>query len=285
MDSLSWLLFRQYKGKSRTPDEAEWHLATNPNTGQAVTLRESDLDTKDFTFSCPDTKGRIRLTDVFRLHELIDEETGATGILGYLTNVIEHVVTVHLIRSLLATRPKLLGSVLFIKDGPCGFFGQTANLYKPMIDLVGWLQQNHNLFLVGLEKSGAFVEHAQEIKDSLDSGSIVLLSNDYIYDYILPGQGNRERAYGSTTNYGHKIIFKTRRGQMHVVSIPCESLKLNPGPSHLKNLSVLLTNVEQLHCDMYDSALFPVALVNKLVSLAAHPSRTILQNFAKAAVA
>ncbi len=37
---------------------------------------------------------------------------------------------------------------------------------------------------------------------------------------------------------------------------------------------------EALHCDMYDSALFPVALVNKLVSLSAHPSQRILQKFA-----
>ena len=40
------------------------------------------------------------------------------------------------------------------------------------------------------------------------------------------------------------------------------------------------TNVEKLRCDMYDNALLPVALVNKLVSLAAHPSSKILQKFA-----
>jgi hypothetical protein len=222
---------------------------------------------------------------VFRLHELIDEETGGTGILGYLVNVIEHIVLVHLIRSIIATRPDLLRSVLFIKDGPCGFFGQTANLYKPMADLVGWLQAKHDIFLMGLEKSGAFVEHAQEIQEKLNPGQALLLSNDYIYDYILPGQGDKKRAYGSTTNYGHKIIFKTHRSQMHVVSIPCKELRLNPSESDLRDLDVLLGNVEQLHCDMYDSALFPVALVNKLVSLAAHPSRTILQNFAKGAIA
>jgi hypothetical protein len=42
----------------------------------------------------------------------------------------------------------------------------------------------------------------------------------------------------------------------------------------------ILTNIEKLRCDMYDSALIPVALVNKLVSLANHPSTRILQKFA-----
>lgn len=46
-------------------------------------------------------------------------------------------------------------------------------------------------------------------------------------------------------------------------------------------LQVILDNVEKLHCDMYDSALFPVALVNKLVSLSAHPSQRILTKFTK----
>lgn len=32
---------------------------------------------------------------------------------------------------------------------------------------------------------------------------------------------------------------------------------------------------------MYDNSLFPVALVNKLVSLANHPSSVILEKFAK----
>jgi hypothetical protein len=71
---------------------------------------------------------------------------------------------------------------------------------------------------------------------------------------------------------------------MHVVSVPVKALQLKPQFSDLQNLQLLLANVEQLHCDMYDSALFPVALVNKLVSLSAHPSRVILQNFARCSV-
>ena len=152
VDTLIWFLFRQYKGNNRPAADREWHLATNPNTGRSVILKEDDLDTHTYTFPCPETGNAIRPTDVFRLHELIDEETGATGILGYLVNVIEHIVLVHLIRSIVATQPSLLKHTLFIKDGPCGFFGQTANLYKPMADLIGWLQEKHDIFLVGLEK-------------------------------------------------------------------------------------------------------------------------------------
>ncbi len=71
---------------------------------------------------------------------------------------------------------------------------------------------------------------------------------------------------------------------MHVVSIPARDIKANPTESDLVNLHSILANVEALHCDMYDSALIPVALVNKLVSLADHPSARILQKFATSGV-
>ena len=47
----------------------------------------------------------------------------------------------------------------------------------------------------------------------------------------------------------------------------------------------ILTNVAKLRCDMYDNGLLPIALANKLISLADHPSSKILEKFAKAALA
>lgn len=285
LDTLAWFIFRRYKTVNRSLEEKQWDLATNPLSlnENSVVLKEDEMD-RNFTFPCPETSGRIYLTDVFRLHEVITEETGAAGILGYLLNVVEHLVIIHLIRQLLRHQPDMLSTVLFIKDGPTGFFGQTARLHQPMNDLVNWLFDKHNLLLVGLEKSGAFVDHAQDIQKMLDPGKAIILSDDYIYRYILPGPGDPNRPYASSSNYGHKVIFKTYSGQMHVVSVPTRELNKKPSISDLPNLQVLLSNVETLHCDMYDSALFPVALVNKLVSLSAHPSQKILQKFARHSV-
>ena len=281
MDTLAWFAFRRYKQGQRTEDDTQWKLANNPllPEGNSIVLKEGDLNSR-YIFPCPKTGGEIYLTDIFRLHEVIDEETGASGILGYLVNVIEHLVIIHLIRQLIRLQPSALKKILFIKDGPTGYFGQTANLHKPMRDLVNWLFQKHNILLAGLEKSGAFVDHAHEIQSKLKPGTALILTNEYIYRYILPGQADPDRPYGATTNYGHKVIFKTLSGQMYVVSIPTQEVKAFPTEKDLPNLQIILSNVEALHCDMYDSALFPVALVNKLVSLSAHPSQRILQKFA-----
>jgi hypothetical protein len=43
-------------------------------------------------------------------------------------------------------------------------------------------------------------------------------------------------------------------------------------------------NIQKLKCDMYDDAIVPVALANKLVSLANHPSKVLLEKFATSAM-
>ncbi len=90
--------------------------------------------------------------------------------------------------------------------------------------------------------------------------------------------------YGRTTYYGNKVIFKTTHGRMYVVTLPMAEILGNPTPADFRNLSTVLSNLETLKCDMYDNSLLPVALANKLVSLANHPSSRILQKFAVKAI-
>jgi hypothetical protein len=66
---------------------------------------------------------------------------------------------------------------------------------------------------------------------------------------------------------------------MFVVSLPTRDVLANPKATDFKNLDSILTNIEKLKCDMYDNALLPVALANKLVSLSQFPSSRILQRF------
>jgi hypothetical protein len=280
VETIRWLLYQEYA----YPTES-WNLANCPSCRKSNIPLRRDSISSDYTTPCPNCSEQIYITDVFRLHEAIDDELGAGGIVGYVTTAFEQIILAHLIRVLLEVRPALLREVLFIKDGPLAFFGQTARLYQPFRWLAAYLLSNHDLFLAGLEKSGPFVEHADEVSARLEPGTVLVLDNDYIYEYILPGKADAQRPYGSTTYYSNKVIFKTHAGSMHVVSVPTVEEKIShPQKSQLPNLDAILTNVEILRCDMYDNALIPVALANKLVSLAAHPSSRVLQRFAVGAV-
>jgi hypothetical protein len=279
IETLKWLVFEEFDSRLDS-----WSLSSCPLCAEPkVDLNRKQIS-KDFTFICPSCKGDIFLTDVFRLHEAIDDELGAGGVLSYVCTTIEQIILAHLIRTLLVTKPALLDEVLFIKDGPLAFFGQTANLHKPFRALVNFLFTQHNCFLAGLEKSGAFVEHAHEVADLIEPGSALLIDDDYIYKFIIPGKADASSPYGRTTYYGNKIIYRTVGKQVYVATLPTIEALATPKEKDFRNLHTILNNLSKLHCDMYEDSLVPVALVNKLVSLANHPSAGILQKFAKTSI-
>ncbi|RQT24079.1 DNA double-strand break repair nuclease NurA [Burkholderia contaminans] len=283
LDTLAWFIFRRYKIE-RLPKDQFWEVSSSPfNVPGTVLFQEANMS-RSYTFQCPHTGELLYLTDVFRLHERIEEETGAAGVAGYIAGVVEHLVLIHVIRNLLKKNAAALQQVLFIMDRPTGWFGVTAPMHKLMLELNNWLFDNHNFFAAGLEKSGAFVEHAALIREKISPGSILILNDEYIYKYISPGEENTLRPYAETSYYGHKVIFRSRHGQMYVVSLPVRELKKRPTKIDIPNLNLVLTHIEQLHCDMYENALLPIALANKLVSLSAHPSSQILRSFAQSTV-
>jgi hypothetical protein len=277
IETLEWFIFQLYEDKLDC-----YNLSECPSCKKkSIELKRSEM--KDFSFQCGSCNQIIFLTDVFRLHEAIDDELGAGGILGYVTVLIEQILLIHTLRIILKIQPGLLNNMFFIKDGPLAFFGQTANMHKPMRNLNNYLLKKHNLFLAGLEKSGAFVEHAKNISPLLHPNKYLILNNDYIYTFILPGDPKTAGPYAETSYYGSKIIFKSKDERIYVITLPTESSKvvMKPLKENFKNIDIILHNIEKLKCDMYDDALFPIALANKLVSLSNHPSSILLEKFAK----
>lgn len=283
METLYWFIFECYK---KTPKDT-YILGSDPNLSDGnenIVLQRNEINS-DFTFNT--NNGIIYLTDVFRLHEAVDEEQGSGGILGYVTRLIEQLILVHYIKYIYKNNRSLLDEFMFIADGPLSFSGQTANMYKPMRELCNFLKEEANLYLVGIEKSGVFVDHAHEIcmpkkgESVLNSGHYILLSNEYIYKYIVPGNSDSMH-YGSTSYYGGKLVFHSSDGQILVLTVPLESKDIikQPTKSDYLNIEEVLVNIEKLRCDMYDDSIVPIALANKLVSLANHPSKVILEKFA-----
>ena len=280
--SLKWFLFRRWK---RKPDDALRvdleHCPYGCGHG-LISFVHSDATRKE----CPGCGQPVYLTDSFRLHERVDEETGGSGIVAYVMTMLEQLVLVHLIHNILSMKPALLRNILFIKDGPLAFFGLVAPLYRPMRELVEYLLSEPGgltgptLRVAGLEKSGAFVEHAAAIQDRVRPGSFFVVGNGYIRKYVVPG-GDTDATYGQNTYYGQKVFFRAPGGEMHVATVPARSYKAEPRPSDIPHLHEILALIGELRCSMYDNALIPVALANKLVSLSDFPSQRILTTFAR----
>ena len=166
IEALRWILFRGWiaggekRGRSRvarTPAARARTSMLTPNVSEPRHL--------------PDCGGPIYLIDALRLHERIDEEQARAASSRYVMTTLEQIVLVHLVKTLWELKPQVLSEVLFIKDGPLAFFGQTAPLSQPMRELAAFSARSptagrtrrdavRSSTWSGLEKSGAFVEHA-----------------------------------------------------------------------------------------------------------------------------
>ncbi|MEU9170860.1 hypothetical protein AB0D34_24160 [Streptomyces sp. NPDC048420] len=304
-DTLRWLLFRRWT----TSPDVQRALRHCPNKSVNGCTREEIVLTPDTPYrsECMNCGGPIYLADVLRLHELVDDEQGASRITSYLLSALETLALVHVIHALWEMKPVLLREFLFIKDGPLALFGQVFTLAEPLRDLANFLASYRDpsdqskvlplLNVVGLEKSGSFVEHAVHIETSLGkaleeaqaegdlAGVVLPLSNEYIYKYVVPGDPGGTITYGQNTYWGGKMIFKAKDGSTYVATVPTlGGHKSDPKFEDYINVANVLAVVSELRCSMYDNALIPVALANRLVSLSEIPSSRILENFARGTI-
>ncbi|MCS2900093.1 hypothetical protein NXX91_07300 [Bacteroides thetaiotaomicron] len=125
------------------------------------------------------------------------------------------------------------------------------------------------------------MDHAKEIADKMKPGQIFLMDNDHIYKYIMPADGNME--YARTSYYGGKFIYKSKEEKLYVLTLPVETHHYYSRPQlgDLKNIEEILLNIDLLKCDIYQDAIIPIALVNKLVSLSNYPGSNIIRHFTK----
>jgi hypothetical protein len=281
--ALAWLLFREWREELK---RESWAIPQCPNPScweKEIRFYSGDPLEK----SCSRCGQPIYLADALRLYERVDEEQGAGGVLAYLLSALEQIVLVYLIQSIWDMKPSLLEEVLFVRDGPLAFFGTTAPLRKPMRDLVKFLAESGSesplLNLVGLEKTGEFVQHAALIEDELEPGELLILDSDYVYKHIVPGSSS-SGVFGGNTYYGAKVVVKGDAQDTYVATIPTVGLKKSPSLDDLLNAPEVLHTVLRLRCSMYDNALVPVVLANRLVSLAEVPSSEILKKFARQAM-
>lgn len=281
MRTLQWILFREWLPEDQ---RQVWEVPQCPNCGYPKIRFESG---GLIEVACKNCSAAVYLSDSLRLYERIDDEQGAGGIMAYLLTTLEQLVIVNIIRQLLDLKPSILREILLIKDGPLAFFGVVAPIHKPVRELMEYLSNLDNgnplICLIGLEKSGSFVEHAALIEPTLKRGHYLLPDTEYIYKYIQPGNPSRE-GFGHNTYYGAKLIFKSDRGDVFVATIPTRSFQVAPKFEDLLNGAEVVSVTSQLRCSMYDNALIPVVLANRLVSLADVPSSEILKRFVKTSV-
>lgn len=220
----------------------------------------------------------LYLSDFLRLDALINEVNGSAGINAFLCAAVEQLYIAEIIKYFYENNKAVLSTIAFIKDGSLAFFSKTFLLTRKFRNLIKFLSDNKiGINLIGLEKSGTFKDHAYLIAEKLEKGKYYICNEGYIRKYIEPQE--TKEFYGYNTYYGKKLMFKTEAGDVLIAVVPVKEYKAENKADDLLNVETCLNIVSKLRCNMYDDSLVPVAIINKLVSIAAMPSTNILEKF------
>ncbi len=241
---------------------------------------ERTLPRPGWDTTCPcDEKEYIYSTDSLRIQERFYDNTSSQQAFTAFRQVTEHLLLVNILRYFhQKCDPALFDDIAFVMDGPLAIFGMPAWLKRYIQEEVERMhhdllaQGQRGLLLIGMEKTGEFVDHFEELdwlraegpRQRLANGTILVPTTEYIYQYINPN--TTDKAYGEAVYYGRKLMYKNTMGQHAVVMTPIvndEGRKPNStGPEVFPRLNDALNIIDNLYTHLYRDGFAPLVRSN-----------------------
>lgn len=248
--------------------------------------------------TCPSCGRPVYSTDALRIHERF-QDIGTNGeAFGLVMQVIERLLFVHFLRCF-EKRGLLqrLTSLAFIIDGPLALFGPPAWLSAAISKELKRINQKvrastgQDLLVFGIEKTGAFVQHFEEIDQTETPGQqlfsarqYMLLTDKYIKDRILHSDSNKR--YGEDTYFGRKFFYKTQSAARIVASIPFltnDQDTLNSDDISLyPQFATVCTLLDRLVSSRYANAVSPLIAANAQAAIPLQLGSKVLTQLARA---
>jgi hypothetical protein len=117
---------------------------------------------------------------------------------------------------------------------------------------------------MGLEKSGAFAEHGEAIKDHIPEGGLMILDDEYIEQYIT----FRGSPHGVDTYYGRHFFYRSLTGALFTMTVPpLAEVGLSPHDQFRSEdyptLRASCEVLDHIGTRLYENATIPVALAHE----------------------
>jgi hypothetical protein len=249
--------------------------------------------------SCRCSNARpIYSTDALRFSEGFRDFSTNGEAFGEVMQVWERVLLVHLLRCL--ERRGWLPSVhrlAFLLDGPLAVFGHPAWLSAAIRDelkRINCLVRQHtgsDLLLLGVEKSGTFVTHLQEIDETEVPGqrlfeprTYMLLTDEYIKRRVV--YSDSDKRYGKDTYFGRKLFYKTSSGALIVATIPFltddQDTLATDDISLYPQFGAACELLDRLVSSRYANSVSPLVSAHAQAAIPLHIGAKVLQQLARA---
>ena len=227
-----------------------------------------------------DRKVPLYSTDSLRLHERFHDHGTCEQAFTAFRMVTEHLLMVNIIRYFQRKLPpSCFDRTAFVIDGPLAIFGMPAWLKDHVQAEVTRIHEEltqagrPGLLLMGIEKTGQFTEHMEELdwrefegqRQRLANGTALVPTTEYVYKHIAPNS-NSTKAYGQAVHYGRKIMYKSRNGQHAVLMTPIvNSVGDEPNSTSLNafpRLGDALDIIDDLYSHLYSDGFIPLIRAN-----------------------
>ena len=244
---------------------------------------------------CPcDDSEHLYPTDSLRTHERFYDNSSSEQAFTAFRMVVEHLLLVNILRYFHRNHPhRWFDEIAFVMDGPLAIFGMPAwlkeHIQSEVADIHNDLvREGHaGLLLMGLEKTGEFLDHLEELdwhqssgpRQRLRPGTALAPTTEYIYRHIRPNP-NTEKAYGQAVYYGRKVLYKNRTGHHAVVMTPIvNSAGRESNGTELAafpRLGEALDIIDDLYTHLYRDGFIPLMRANAHAAIPLRQGQRIL---------
>lgn len=243
--------------------------------------------------------GKLFSTDALRLHELMNP-VGTNGeMFGQIKETFKKLQLIHLLRSLEQKEPsyKLFRDIAFFIEGSLTVFSTSSWLAKTFRVELARINNavkescKQELLIMGIEKSGSFVNHFEDIDtqkngeiDNFPEQSVFLPTNKYICENIVLND-NPDFVYLEDTAFGRKFFYKTKFGYRIVPSIATfnnfQSNVVTAFPEQYPRLGDCLVLLDNLVSSQYKNSVMPLAAAHAEAAIPLNIGKQIFDKIAK----
>lgn len=248
-------------------------------------------------YNCPHSGEPLYSTDALRLHELLNQRGTSGELYGQVMQMFEKLWLVHILRSFEKKEwLNILDRVAFVLDGPLACFSTWSWLNKSIIKefkRINELQKKQtgkDLLIFGIEKSGTFYNHFEEIDtkvngatDRFPAQSALLLSDAYIKKNIIFSESSKQ--YGQDTYFGRKLFYKTKTGYRIVpVLATFNDEHQNLGTARINQyprLADLMNVLDELVSSRYPNSVSPLVSAHAEAAIPLNLGKRIFDDIAR----
>ena len=249
-----------------------------------------------YTCQCP-SANTLYSTDALRVHERMIPDSANGEMFGEIRQVFEHLVVIHILRGFKQQNVlHLLKNIGIVIDGQLAVFGSPAWLHSAIREELYLINDavksatGQDLLIIGIEKSGVFVDHfersdqsKQGEQDKFPRQNVSLLTDEYIKKNII--FRDSPKAYGTDTHFGRKLFYKTVSGARLVASLPflddSHRDMTRADPDQYPRLTDALSLLDQLVSSRYPNSLMPLISAHAEAAIPMNLGARVLEELAR----